>query len=168
MRYDFTHVYLKSWWYDLQFWRIRVWQTKIGNYESVFALLTPTPHPAKNPKKSEFCKDEKIAGDIILLMRNKNHNHMRYGFWDGVRQTNFFVRFGHFLPFYPPNNPINQNFEKIKNAYYTCILYMCTKTSDHMVFASWDMGATHNFLSFWVIFWPFTPLLTTKIRNWKK
>ena len=101
-------------------------------------------------------------------MRNKNHNHMRYGFWDGVRQTNFFVRFGHFLPFYPPNNPINQNFEKIKNAYYTCILYMCTKTSDHMVFASWDMGATHNFLSFWVILCSITPLLPPKIKNCKK
>ena len=45
LRYDFAHVYLKSWWYDLQFLRIRVWQTKIGNYGSVFFLLT-TPPPA--------------------------------------------------------------------------------------------------------------------------
>ena len=26
----------------------------------------------------------------------------------------FFVILGHFLPFYPPNNPKNQNFGKIK------------------------------------------------------
>ena len=46
-RCDFAHVYLKSWWYDLQFLRIRVWQTKIGNYGSAFALLIPsTPSPA--------------------------------------------------------------------------------------------------------------------------
>ena len=27
---------------------------------------------------------------------------------------------------------------------------------------------SHNFLSFWVIFCPFTPLLAPKIKNWKK
>ena len=123
-----------------------VWQTKIGNYGSVFALLTLTPHPAKNPKNQNFEIMKNFARDITLHMCNKNHNHMRYGFWDIVRQTDFFVRLGHFLPFYPPNNPVNQNFEKIKNACDTHILYMCSKTSDHMVFASWDMGATHNFL----------------------
>ena len=101
-------------------------------------------------------------------MCNKNHNHMRYSFWDRLRQIDFFVHLGHFLLFYPPNNPVNQNLEKIKNACDTTILYMCTKTPDHMVFTSWDMGATHNFLSFWVIFCPFTPLLAPKIKNWKK
>ena len=35
----FTPVYQKSWWYDLQFLRYRVWQTKIGNYWPSFALL---------------------------------------------------------------------------------------------------------------------------------
>ena len=34
----FTPVYQKSWWYDLQFLRYRVWQTEIGNYESFSAL----------------------------------------------------------------------------------------------------------------------------------
>ena len=63
MRYDFTHVYLISWWYDLPFLRIRVWQTKIGNYGSVFAILTPAPslpHPAKNPKNPNFQKNNKL------------------------------------------------------------------------------------------------------------
>ena len=36
----------------------------------------------------------------------------------GVRLTEVFVIFGHFLPFYPPNDPENQNFEKNdKNAW---------------------------------------------------
>ena len=42
------------------------------------------------------------------------------------------------------------------------------QNSWYMVFAYWDMGATHNFLSFWVIFCPFTPLLVPKIKVWKK
>ena len=129
LRYDFAHVYLKSWWYDLQFLRIRVWQTKIGNYGSVFALLTPTPYPAKNPKNQNFEYMKKFL-EISFYMCNNNHNHMRYSFWDRVRQTYFFVSLGHALPFYPPNKPVNQNFEKIKNTYDTRILYICTKTPD--------------------------------------
>ena len=32
----------------------------------------------------------------------------------GARRTDFFVILNHFLPFYSPNNPKNQNFEKMK------------------------------------------------------
>ena len=31
-----------------------------------------------------------------------------------ARRTEHFVILGHFLPFDPPNNPKNQNFEKMK------------------------------------------------------
>ena len=55
----------------------------------------------------------------------------------GVRQTEFFVILGHFLPFYPPNNPENQNFEKMKKASgYAIILHMCTINHNHMMYAS--------------------------------
>ena len=140
LRYDFAHVYLKSWWYDLQFLRIRVWQTKIGNYGSVFFLLTtPPPCPAKNPKNQNFEKMRKL---------------MEISFYTCVPKTTIIWDF--------------QNFEKIKKAYEgVIILYMCTKNHNHMVYASWDMGTTHNFLSFWVNFCPFTPLLAPKIKNWK-
>ena len=37
LRYYFTPVYQKSWWYDLQFLRYRFWQTENGNYGSFFA-----------------------------------------------------------------------------------------------------------------------------------
>ena len=37
----------------------------------------------------------------------------RNGFFK-VQRTEFFVILGHFLPFDPPNNPKNQNFEKKK------------------------------------------------------
>ena len=37
------------------------------------------------------------------------------------------------------------------------------------MYASWDMECDwHNFLSFWLFFYLFTPLTTTKIKIWKK
>ena len=42
---------------------------------------------------------------------------MRYGSWVMEWEwQNVFVIFDHFLLFYPPNNPKNQNFEKMKRA----------------------------------------------------
>ena len=38
----FTPVHQKSWCYDLQFLKYRVWRTEIGNYGSFFALLPPS------------------------------------------------------------------------------------------------------------------------------
>ena len=47
------------------------------------------------------------------------------------------VILGHFLPFYPPNNPENQKFEKMKKASGDVIIFhMCTKNHDHMMYAS--------------------------------
>ena len=60
---------------------------------------------------------KKTPGDIIILhMCNINDNHMMYGSRDIVYDgQNFFLILNHFLSFYPPNNPKNQNFEKMKN-----------------------------------------------------
>ena len=63
----------------------------------------------------------------------------------------------------------NQNFEKMKKVSGDVIfLHMCIKNHDHM-YASWDIECNrHNFLLFCVTFCPFTPLLTPKIKIWKK
>ena len=37
----FTLVYQKSWWYDLQFLKHRVWQTEIGNFRSFTHFYPP-------------------------------------------------------------------------------------------------------------------------------
>ena len=92
---------------------------------------------------------------IILHMCTKNHNHMRYSSFD------------------PPNNPKNQKFEKIKKMPGDIIiLHLCATNYDHMIYGSWDIKRyRHNFLSFWTIFCPFTPLTTKKIKilkKWKK
>ena len=50
----------------------------------------------------------------ILHMCTINYNHMMYGSWDMERNRYFFVILDHFLPFYPPNGPKNQNFKNVK------------------------------------------------------
>ena len=65
-----------------------------------------------------------------------------------------FAILDHFLHFYPPNDPENQNFEKLKKKTGDIIiLHMCTINGNHMMFHSWDMEPDRqNFLSFWTIF----------------
>ena len=86
--------------------------------------------------------------------------------------------FCHFRPFLaliplpPPNNPKNQNFEKMeKTPGDIIILYMCVINNKHVMYGSWDMKRDgHNFLSFWTVFCNFNPLTTQKIKilkNWK-
>ena len=49
------------------------------------------------------------------------------------------------------------------------ILHMGTINNNHMMFGSWDMKRDRqNFLSFWTVFCPFTPLANRKIKKKKK
>ena len=64
-----------------------------------------------------------------------NDNHMIYGSWDTEHDIQNFSHFGHFLPFYAPNNPKNQNFEKMKKTPGDItILHMCTINDNHMMY----------------------------------
>ena len=103
-------------------------------------------------------------------MCSKNHNHIRYSSCYAEWDRQFFVILGHFLPFYPANNPKNQNFEKMKKTPGdNIILQMCSINDNHMKYGSWDMETNgHNFLSFWTIFCPSNPLKTKKIKISKK
>ena len=58
-------------------------------------------------------KCKKTPGDITLShMCTKNQDHKMYGSLDIKCKGQFFVILGHVLPFDPPKNPKNQNFEK--------------------------------------------------------
>ena len=49
------------------------------------------------------------------------------------------------------------------------ILHICTINDNHMMHGSWDMEHDRqNFLSFWTIYCPFTPLTTWKMKIKKK
>ena len=81
-------------------------------------------YPLNNPKNQNFQKMKKKPGDIITLhMCTINDNHMMYGSWDMKRDgqqnfLSFWTIFGLLTPtplsILPPNNPKNQNFEKLK------------------------------------------------------
>ena len=91
---------------------------------------------------------------IILHMCAINENYdvwfLRYGAW----QTKCFLILDHFLPFFPPNNPENQNFEKMKKTPGDIILSCkCTINDNHLMYDSWDMKRDRQtFLSFCAIF----------------
>ena len=96
----------------------------------------------------------------------KNHTPLEYR-WRFGRKRNITL-LGHFLPFYPLQNP---KIKILKNE-KICFLHMCTKNHNHVMYGSWDMECDRqNFLSLWTIFCPFTPLWTQKIKilkKWKK
>ena len=129
-------------------------ESKKWNFLSFWTIFFP--FIPLQPKKSKFCKNEKITGDkIILHMCNINDNHydvwfLRYEAW----QTKFFVILDHFLPFYPSNNLENQNFGKLKKTPSDIIIsHKCTKNLDHMLHCSLDMACNRfNYFSFWAIF----------------
>ena len=70
------------------------------------------------------------------------HKWKPYDIWllrSETRQTEFFVILGSFLPFDTPNNPKNQNFEKMKKTpEFINILHLHT-TNDQHICGSWDM-----------------------------
>ena len=80
---------------------------------------------------------------------------MIYGSWDmECDGQNFLSLWTIFCPFTPPNNPKNQNIEKMKKTPGDIIiLHMCTTDDNHMMNGSWDMERDgQNVLSFWTIF----------------
>ena len=85
------------------------------------------------------------------------------------RTTEFFAILGHFLPFDPPNNPKNHNFEKMKNKPGDfIILHLRTTNDNHMINGSWDIGHDWlNFLSFWAIFFLMPHEQPEKPQFWK-
>ena len=72
-----------------------------------------------------------------------------------------FCHFGPFFALLSPNNPKNQNFEKLKKTPGDIIiLHKCSKNHDHMLSCSLDMARNgfNCYFSFWAIFGPFTSL----------
>ena len=110
-RYHFTNVHHKWQSYDVWFLRYRVRVTEFFVILDGFLLF----YPPLDLKIQNFEKMKKPPQDIIILqMCNINDSHMTYGSWDTECDRKFFAILHYFLPFYPPNNPKNQSFEKMK------------------------------------------------------
>ena len=162
--HHFTLVYHKWWSYDIWFLRYWVQQTDFLTFWTIFCPFTNlTTQKIKILEK----KKKTACGDIIILhMCTINDTYMIYGFWDMECKRQCFVILGHFLPFHPTNNPKNQNFEKMEKQMHGHIifLHLSTTREHHMMYGSWDTECDgQNFLSYWTIFSPFSPLTTQKI-----
>ena len=77
---------------------------------------------------------------------------------------------GHFLPFYPPKSPKNQNFEKMKKTPRDIIiLYMCTKNYDQIMYGSSNMVRDRcNYFFILGHFLSFYPSNSPKNQNFEK
>ena len=93
----------------------------------------------------------------------------------GVRQTEFFKILGHFLPFYRPPPPPHPTNDSKKSNFWTKMIKMSRDlillyihyaiNGHHMIHGSWNVRCDwQKFLSFWVIFYSFSPLTTRKIK----
>ena len=131
------------------------------------------PSTAKKPppKNQNFEKMRKLAGDIILYMCTKNHNHTRHRSWDMEwdRQNIllFWAIFCRFTSLLTPKIKIGK---KIKTTTTGDIIFLhvCTINENHM-YNSWDIRCDEqNFLPFWAIFCPLTLLTIQHIKILKK
>ena len=100
------------------------------------------------------------------------HKSRSYDVWflRYKEQRTVFCHFEPFLPFDPPNNPKNQDFEKIKKTPGNIIiLHLYTTNNDHMTYGSWYIKhERQNFLSSWTIFCPPNNLENQNFEKWKK
>ena len=143
------------------------------NFLSFWAIFCPFS-PLTN-RKIKILNLKKTSGDITILhICTINDDHMLYGSWDIEHNRQNFLSFWTiFCPFTPLWTQKIKILEKWKKTPEDIIiLQICTINDSHMMYDSWDMeGNRQNFLSFWTIFWPFTPLWTQKIKileKWKK
>ena len=85
-----------------------------------------------------------------------------------MRQTDFFVILGHFLPFYLINNPKNQNFEKLKKKttsrkhHFTQVYHKCQS------YDVWFLRCEAWLTEFFVILGHFLPFNKPKNKNFQK
>ena len=173
MYYYFEHEHHKWKLYDVWFLRYGT-QQNFSHFRPFFVLLHPLPLTTERIKILK--KMKKTSGDIIILHKcTINDNHMIYGSWDiNCNRQIFFVIFGHFLLFYLPNSPKNENITKLKKTPGDIIiLHKCTKNHDHMLQCSWDMACDGRncYFSFWAIFCSITPVTAQKMKiskKWKK
>ena len=126
--------------------------------------------------KSKFWKKiKKIPGDITLILSyiHVYHKWKSYDTWFlkyKVPQTEIFIILGHFFFPFSPLTTWKIKILTLKNIPGDIIiLHICTINDNHMMYGSWGMERTnrHNFLSFWTVFCPFTPLWTQKIKIFK-
>ena len=125
-----------------------------------------------DPENKNFQKNGKSTWRYYHFT-NINNSHTMYGSWDvKCNTTEFCVILDWFLLFYPLSTQKIKILKKSKN----CLEILSFYTGVTQITITWYMvpevlSTTDNFLSFWTIFCPFTPLTVQKIKilkKWKK
>ena len=99
-------------------------------------------------------------------MCTKNHNNMRYSFWDTEWDRQIFLSF---WVIFCCCFTFALMILKIKMPGDISLLHMCTINEDHMIYASWNIRHDRQtFSSIWAILCLFTPLTIQKIKILKK
>ena len=165
--YHFTHVYHKSWSYDICFLRYKARQ----DFLSFWAIFCPLT--LLTTRKIKILKKWHKHAWRYYHCTHVYHKWQSHEVWFlryGPQWAGFFVILHHFLPLYPPNNLENQNFEKTKKKPgCILILHICTINDNLMMYGSWDMERKkQNFLSFWTVFCPFTSPKDLENENFGK
>ena len=126
----------------------------------------------KNPKNQNFEKMKENCWRYhhFTHVYEKPHTHIRYSYWDMERDKFFGIIFGPFFALYPlsptlPNNPENQNFEKLERASGdVIILNLCNKNMIKWCILTQIWSATDiSFCQYKAIFCFFTPTIDPKI-----
>ena len=133
-----------------------------------FALYSPPP-PLTTQRIKIFKNWKKTPRDIIILHKcTINDNHIIYGSWD-INWNRQIVILGHFCPFTHLTARKIKMSKNFKKPGYIIILHKCTKNHDHMLYCSWEFVCDRcNYVSFWAIFYPFTPLKAQKTETSQK
>ena len=134
------------------------------------------PLTSSQPKQSKFWNNNNKKNTwryYHLHLCNTNDDHDVWFLRYEARQTGFFVILGYFLPFYPPNNPENQTFEKMKKNPGDIILHKCTINDNHMINGSWDINCNRQIFfgrlgPFFALLPPLTAQKIKISKKWKK
>ena len=131
-----------------------------------FAILDPN-----YPKNQNFEKLKKSPRDIIILHKcNKSNDPVLYYSLDMEHNGcncyfSFWAIFWQFTSLTARKIKIKKNGKKAWRYH--------NFTQVYMLYCSWDMACDrcNCYFSFWVLFWPFTPLIAQKtkmLKKWKK
>ena len=170
LRYHFfTTVYQKSWWYDLQLVRYRVWQQiEIGNYGSLLTLLPPSPLFQK-PKETRILKKCKKLPEASSFYTYVLKTTIQWGMVPEIRSETdriFFAILAHFMHFYP-NNPKIKILKKIKKHLERASFYICVPKIMIMMYCFWDIRHNKQFFVILDHILPFDLTINPKNQNFK-
>ena len=151
-----------------------VWDRQ--NFLSYWAIFCPFTSLPQWSRISKFWRKWKKCLEILSFytyMCTINEDHMIHGSWN-IRSNR--QKFSTFWVIFCPFSPLTTWKLNILTLKKTpgdiIILHICTINDNHMMYGFWDMEhGRQNFLSFWTVCCPFTPLWAQKIKilkKWKK